>query len=138
MRGRCGHGKGFEPILARSDFARGQTIVKDETVYLKHIRDAIQRIESYTAKGRKVFFHETMVQDAVIRNLEVIGEAVRNLSPEFQRRYPKIPWRNITALRNVLIHEYFGVDLEIVWRVVERRLPALKRHVGLLLGKGPR
>ena len=112
--------------------------MRDESVYLKHIRDAIMRIESYTAKGRKIFLQETMVQDAVIRNLEVIGEAVRNLSPDFRHRHPKIPWRSITALRNVLIHEYFGVDLEIVWRVVRKRLPTLKRAVETLLSKRKR
>jgi uncharacterized protein with HEPN domain len=74
-----------------------------------------------------------MIQDAVIRNLEVIGEAVKHLPPDLRRRHPEVPWRSITALRNVLIHEYFGVDLEIVWRVVQRRLPALKRHVTILL-----
>lgn len=74
-----------------------------------------------------------MVQDAVIRNLEVIGEAVRNLPPELKRRYSEIPWRSITALRNILIHEYFGVDIEIVWRVVQRRIPTLKRHVEAML-----
>jgi len=79
-----------------------------------------------------------MVQDAVIRNLEVIGEAVRNLSAEFRRKHPDTPWRSITALRNVLIHEYFGVDLEIVWRVVQRRLPILKRHVQALLAHAKR
>jgi len=75
-----------------------------------------------------------MIQDGVIRNLEVIGEAVKNLPPHLKRRHPKIPWRSITALRNVLIHEYFGVDLEIVWRVVQRRIPALKAHVSTMLG----
>lgn len=109
--------------------------MKDASAYLKHIRDAIARIESYTAKGRKAFFQDTMVQDAVIRNLEVIGEAVRNLSPGFRHRHPQVPWRSITALRNVLIHEYFGVDLEIVWRVVRKRLPTLKRSVDTLLIK---
>lgn len=79
-----------------------------------------------------------MVQDAVIRNLEVIGEAVKNLSSDLRRRHPAIPWRGITALRNVLIHEYFGVDLEIVWRVVSRRLPTLKRSVLKLLERGRR
>ncbi len=107
--------------------------MKDAIVYLRHIRDAIARIEKYTAKGREVFFEDTMVQDAVIRNLEVIGEAVRSLPLELKRRYPEIPWRSITALRNVLIHEYFGVDLDIVWRVVQRRLPALMRHVETML-----
>lgn len=112
--------------------------MKDESVYLKHILDAIEKIESYTTGGRKTFFQNTMVQDAVIRNLEIIGEAVRNLSLEFRRRHPEVPWRSITALRNVLIHEYFGVELEIVWRVVKRRLPSLKRYVEMLLAKGKR
>lgn len=107
--------------------------MKDESVYLKHIRDAIKKIDFYTTGGRKAFFQNTMVQDAVIRNLEVIGEAVKNLSPEFRRRHPEIPWRSISALRNVLIHEYFGVDLENVWRVIQRRLPRLKQYVETLL-----
>ena len=107
--------------------------MKDPAVYLRHIRDAIARIGKYTAQGRNAFFEDSMVQDAVIRNLEVIGEAVRSLPPELKRRHPKIPWRIITALRNVLIHEYFGVDLEIVWRVVQRRIPTLKRHVEAML-----
>lgn len=107
--------------------------MKDAAVFLQHIRDAIGRIETYTVGGRRAFLADTMVQDAVIRNLEIIGEAVRHLPPELRRQHPRIPWRSITALRNVLIHEYFGVDLEIVWRVVERRLPALKRHVVLML-----
>ncbi len=112
--------------------------MRDESVYLKHIREAIARIESYTAEGRKAFLKDTMVQDAVIRNLEVIGEAVKNLSSDFRRLPPGVPWRSITALRNVLIHEYFGVDLEIVWRVVTRRLPTLKRAVERLLAAGKR
>jgi uncharacterized protein with HEPN domain len=85
--------------------------VKDAAVFLQHIRDAIARVEAYTAGGRRAFLTDTMVQDAVIRNLEVIGEAVRNLPLDVRRRHPKILWRSIAALRNVLIHEYFGVDL---------------------------
>lgn len=112
--------------------------MKDETVYLKHILDAIKKIESYTSAGRKTFFQNTLIQDAVIRNLEIIGEAVRHLPAEFRRRHPEVPWRSITALRNVLIHEYFGVELEIVWRVVKRRLPNLKRYVETLLARGKR
>jgi uncharacterized protein with HEPN domain len=112
--------------------------VKDPAVFLRHIQDAIARIEAYTATGRRAFLADTMVQDAVIRNLEVIGEAVRNLPLDLRRQHPKIPWRSITALRNILIHEYFGVDLEIVWRVVDRRLPALKHHVELMLKKASR
>jgi len=112
--------------------------VKDAAVFLRHIRDAITQIETYTAAGRRAFLTDTMVQDAVIRNLEVIGEAVRNLPLDLRQQHPKIPWRSITALRNVLIHEYFGVDIDIVWRVVERRLPTLKHHVDLMLKKSSR
>ena len=112
--------------------------MKDESVYLRHILDAIKKIQSYTSGGAKEFFQNTLVQDAVIRNLEIIGEAVRNLSIEFRRGHPEVPWRSITALRNVLIHEYFGVEIEIVWRVVQRRLPRLKRYVETLLVKSKR
>jgi uncharacterized protein with HEPN domain len=112
--------------------------VKDAAVFLRHIQDAIARIEAYTAGGQGAFLSDSMVQDAVIRNLEVIGEAVKNLPSDLRQQHPKIPWRSITALRNVLIHEYFGVDLEIVWRVVERRLPALKHNVALMLKKSTR
>ncbi|MGH9425675.1 MAG: HepT-like ribonuclease domain-containing protein [Terriglobia bacterium] len=112
--------------------------MSDATVYLKHIRDAIAKIEAYTQGGRKAFFQSTMVQDSVVRNLEIIGEAVKNLPDEVKKQNPKVPWRSITALRNVLIHEYFGVDLNIVWGVVSKRLPVLKRHVLAILSKGKR
>lgn len=106
---------------------------KQAAIYLKHIHDAICKIETYTSGGRQIFLKRPMVQDAVIRNLEIIGEAVRNLPVELRHQHPSISWRSIRALRNVLIHEYFGVDLEIVWRVVNKRLPLLKRHVESLL-----
>lgn len=111
--------------------------MKDDVVRLRHVLEAVAKIEHYTAGGREAFFADAMIQDAVIRNLEIIGEAVRNLSAELRRRNPEVPWRSITALRNVLIHEYFGVDLEIVWRLVTRRLPTLKHHVTSLLAGEP-
>jgi uncharacterized protein with HEPN domain len=77
--------------------------MSDESVYLKHIRDAIARIEMYTVDGRERFFRDPMVQDAVIRNLEIIGEAVSHLSLDFRQQHPEIPWRSIRALRNVLV-----------------------------------
>ncbi len=112
--------------------------MKDNAGYLRHIRDAIARIHAYTVGGRQEFLARPMVQDAVMRKLEIIGEAVSKLSPEFKRRHPRTPWRRITALRNVLIHEYFGVDIEIVWGVVEKRLPLLKRQIDALLRPGGR
>lgn len=100
--------------------------MRNATVYLKHIRDAIVRIEKYTEDGRSAFFQHTMVQDSVIRNLEIIGEAVKNLPAEVKRQHPGVPWRSITALRNVLIHEYFGVDLSICVGSCVQATPSLE------------
>ena len=107
--------------------------MKDDEVYLKHIRDATVQINSYTAEGEESFFKEKIIQDAVIRNLEIIGEAVKNLSPDIRKRKPNVPWSRIAGMRDVLIHEYFGVDLKTVWDVVENRLPDLLRQVEELL-----
>jgi len=107
--------------------------VKDERVYLFHIRDAINDIEQYTSVGRDAFVAERMRQDAVIRKLEIIGEAVKQLSGATKDRRPEIPWKQIAGMRDRLTHDYFGVDLALVWRVVERDLPALKAAVMALL-----
>jgi uncharacterized protein with HEPN domain len=112
--------------------------MKDASAYLKHIREAIVKIEKYTEGGRKTFSEDTMIQDSVIRNLEIIGEAARNLPVDLRKSYPKVPWRSMMGMRNVLIHEYFGVDLDIVWKVVAQRLPVLKRHVSAMLAKNKR
>ena len=85
-----------------------------------------------------MFLAETIVQDAVIRNREVIGEAVKNLSDHLRQAHPEVPWSRIAGLRDVLIHEYFGVRLETVWAAVENRLPELRRHIAALLGTDPR
>ena len=111
--------------------------MKDNRVYLRHIRDAIIRIESYVSRGRPAFLAETIIQDAVIRNLEVIGEATKNLSDDLRAQHPDVPWNRIAGMRDVLIHEYFGVRLETVWGVVENRLPELKRFVDIVLADDP-
>ena len=107
--------------------------MKDDLVYLRHIVGAIKDIEVYTAGGREVFFATKMVQDAVIRNLEIIGEAVKNLSPSFRTEHPDVPWKQIAGLRDILIHHYFGVDINGVWLVVEIRLPGLLQRLETLL-----
>ena len=110
--------------------------MKDDRVYLHHLEECIDRITEYTRSGLDSFLDDTMTQDAVLRNLEVIGEAVKNLSPTLTAAHPEIPWKRIAGLRDILIHHYFGVDLEIVWRVVEDRLPELSRAVADLLDPG--
>lgn len=105
---------------------------RDE-VYLRHILDAIRRIETYIADGRDLFFDDSMRQDAVVRQLEVIGEAVKQVSAEVRAQRPEIPWRDIAGMRDVLIHAYFSVDLEQVWEVTQADLRQLRRAVEEIL-----
>jgi uncharacterized protein with HEPN domain len=107
--------------------------VNDDQVYLSHIRDAIERIEAYTTDGRERFLADPMIQDAVIRNLEVIGEAVKALSEPLRLANPDVPWKQIAGMRDVLIHHYFGVKIETVWQVVIDHLPPLRTRVETLL-----
>jgi len=109
--------------------------VKDDRVYLGHIREAIKDIQQYAASGRDAFMGDRMRQDAVIRKLEVIGEAVKHLSDRTKERRPAIPWRRIAGMRDRLTHDYFGVDLSLVWVAVERELPSLRAAVEELLSE---
>lgn len=107
--------------------------MKDDRVFLAHVLDAIERIEAFTAPGYEQFKTQAIIQDAVIRNLEVIGEAVKALSEELRSAHTDVPWEQIAGMRDVLIHNYFGVKLETVWRVVVDHLPSLKAKVLQLL-----
>ena len=107
--------------------------MKDDRIYLLHIRDCLERIVEYTRQGRDAFFADTKTQDAVIRNFEVIGEAVKSLSQAHKDAHPDIPWKRIAGLRDLLIHRYFGVKLETVWEVIERELPRLRAAIGEML-----
>jgi len=108
-------------------------MTKDPRVYLAHILECIQKIERFTASGRTNFLHEPLVQDAVLRNFEVIGEAAKRLDDPYRRAHPEISWRGLAGLRDVLIHQYEGVDLEKVWTIVELDLPGLKAAISALL-----
>lgn len=107
---------------------------RDE-VFLRHILEALERITAYTQEGRDVFVREPMVQDATLRNLEIIGAATKSLSPAFRTSHPEVPWADMAGMRDVLIHRYSVVDLTIVWEVVENRVPVLKRRVRALLAE---
>lgn len=103
--------------------------MKGDQVYLRHILDAIEKIESYVSVGRDVFMVTSHWQDAVIRQLEIIGEATKRLSQELRSQYDEVPWRRVAGPRDVLIHDYMGVDLAAVWEITQRDLPLLKEHV---------
>ncbi len=93
----------------------------------------MERIKQYNNKGKEHFENSIITQDAVIRNLEVIGEATKKVSLEYRNRNPNIPWRQMAGLRDVLIHDYMGVDINIVWNVVEKDLPELEKQITKLL-----
>jgi len=109
--------------------------VSRDDLYLRHVLDAIEKIERYVAVGQDEFMAESHWQDAVIRQLEIIGEAVKRLSPATTARRPDIPWRRISGMRDVLIHEYMGVDLRAVWRVTQHDLAQLKVAAAALLAE---
>lgn len=97
---------------------------------LRHIQDAIWSIQSYLGTSSKDnFMHSPMMRDAVVRQCEIIGEASRYLSDDLKKRYSAIEWKELTDFRNVLIHQYFGVDFNIVWEATQSTLPALLRNV---------
>lgn len=111
--------------------------MKDDRVYLEHIRDALSDVSTYTNVGREAFFHDRMRQDATLRKLQVIGQAVKNLSEDIKSRHPQIPWKQIAGMRDKVIHDYFGVNLEIVWAVIDKDLPELEIAVDALLSPPP-
>ena len=105
-------------------------------LYLGHILEAIADIESFVVEGRDTFMVDRRTQSAVIRQLEIIGEAAKRLSAELTAREAVVPWRQIAGTRDRLIHAYFKVDLEAVWAMVEQDLPTLRAQVQRIQGSG--
>ncbi len=100
---------------------------------LEDVLEAIERIEKYTAGGRTPFDKDELVQTWTLHHFQIIGEAVRGLSEEVRSANPEVPWGQIAAMRNILVHDYFGIDLDEVWNAVVRDLPPLKSKVDAIL-----
>ena len=103
--------------------------MKDQRVYLLHISECIRKIERDMAAGKAAFFISETSQDAVLRNLQVMCESTQMLSAEWKAANSEVDWRRVADFRNRLVHDYLGIDIEIVWKVIEEDLPELKRVI---------
>lgn len=108
--------------------------MRNHELYMDDILEAARRIEKYT-KGFIYgdFIKSGLVVDGVVRNLEIIGEAAKNVPVQIKEKYPEVEWKKISGLRDILAHEYFGIDLEVVWDIVQQKVPALKIQVRRIL-----
>ncbi len=107
---------------------------KEPLIFIEHISESIEKIESYAKNlTKEKLTKDTKVQDAIIRRIEVIGEAAKNLPDGFKKWHPEVEWSEIIRTRDKITHHYFGVDLDIVWDIVKRDLPGLKKKIQVIL-----
>ena len=102
---------------------------RDDTYLIDILESAKIAIDYVAGKSWDVFYEDMQCQDAVLRRIEIIGEAARHISPQFQKRYPQIPWRDLAVLRNLVIHQYDAVDINQVWDTVQNKLPLLVEEI---------
>ncbi len=104
--------------------------------YLLDIQDAIDRVLEYTdGLSWDEYLRDRKTQDAVVRNLEVLGEAAKNIPDDFRSKYPVVPWRDMSGTRDRLVHDYFGINQEIVWQIIQKDLPGLRKHIIGIISK---
>jgi uncharacterized protein with HEPN domain len=109
--------------------------MKDDKLYLIHMQECIQRIEKYTAGGKMEFLQQEIIQDAVIRNLQVLAESSQHISDGRKLNHPEVDWLALSGFRNVLVHDYLGVDDERIWNIIINDLPPLKRSLIIMFGE---
>jgi uncharacterized protein with HEPN domain len=107
--------------------------VKDDKLYLFHISECIEKIGKYTAAGRDAFLVDDKTRDAVIRNLQTMAESAKRISEDLKAKHPEIEWRGLAAFRNVAVHDYIGIDWDIVWDIVTKDLPTLSPKIQKLI-----
>ena len=105
-------------------------MIRDLNLFMVDILNSIKNIEEFSRNlDKEKFSKDILRQSAIIRQLEIIGEAVKNIPDSFREKYPKIPWKNIAGLRDILSHAYFGVNIDRVWEIVKKDLPVLKKEI---------
>jgi uncharacterized protein with HEPN domain len=107
--------------------------LKDDRLYLIHILESIERVEEYTSEGLEQFLSDKKTQDAVLRNLQILAESTQRISPELKNAHSEIDWRGISGFRNVLVHDYLGVNLLTVWGIIEGPIKDLKKRMSEVL-----
>jgi uncharacterized protein with HEPN domain len=108
--------------------------MKEDRLYLIHISECIGRIEQYLPdRSKQTFLSSSLLQDAILRNLQTMAESTQHLSDSLKAKHPEINWRKITGFRNLLVHDYLGVDAERVWKIIEIELPTLKQTITTML-----